>query len=640
MALGTAAVLLLAAMAWFVGAVVVPLWQVRRAVVSLHASFEHANQCGGFSTEDQLDYVYNRVIDRLGGPQKRARQLHRYLRLPDTLAPHKHVAIGILGRCEGHELSALVEALRGSDAVCRWWATDALRYLGPKAASAAPVLAAGLKDPDPTIRIYAAWALGSIGPDAMEAIPKLLALCEDPDQKDNHAAHPSPDFDFTRLRARAMRSLGQIDRQGRLVLPTLEKALAHDDIYVREAAGDALAEIGPAAKSTAPALLRNLEDKEKATSAASLAYWRATGEMDRPLDYMCRELQSRDWTEWRLELCVNWPSRIFYNTLKEIAPAVGTQPEPTQLKFISALVPFLLSRTFTTREEAKHLAASLYPADSPEAIAIEDWDVTHKIIGEKRHGMVSSNALDPIGGPERAIHKLTLYMRLPGWVAPDKSAAALLLIYCSDEAPPGLLDALASPDVETRRAAIRPFSLGFAEDRATAALVKALSDVDADVRMGAACAFDWRTPLSDEARAALTKTLADPDGDVRIAAAFSLIETCNGHTGAMRTLIECLKVGDDKARCGAADVLGSCLTASHDAVPRTLSVPADDGGSREWTVSVRGEMGPETAAAIVALRKASAEDESPKVRQAAAEALKKIRDVKESPATPSQDEGR
>lgn len=629
MVLWTAAILAVAALAIFVATVVVPTWQLRSTVIAVHESVASVEGGGGrLHSSDEDELFGKHGVERLGGPGKAAQRLRRYLRMSDALAPHKEIAVRLLGRCGEDGLPGLVEALQGRDIGCRRWAAFVLGSLGPKARPALPALMSALKDPDSALPYCAVKSIGEIGPDAMEAIPALIALYEHPRQPDGASES-----------WRAVRALGQIDTKGNLTLPTLGKALAHEDYFVRDAAAEALAAIGPAAKSCAPALLRLLDDGEKAPEAAFLAYWRLTGDLEKPLDFTCERLKNmgknldKDFDGLRMWR-VSWGGADRYlnpmrQWLEEMAPSVSSQPEAIRLKYVAALVPFVLSRTSPTREEARRLAGTLYSPGSPEAMAFDDWETTDKLVPLPQV-CFSPDSLKLLGGPERALPKLRLYMKLPVWVAPNKTGAAIMLTYCDEkEAARALAEALANPEVETRRGAAIALTC-FSQDGppVVPALIKALGDADDLVRerVAEALVFSRANNQADtqEVLAALTRALADHSGLVRAEAAHSLISIRNGDAGALKALVECLRDEDAKIRLRAMEVLRSSWAAEGGSRPRIVDVPEEDGSLMKWIISVLGDPGPDAVAAIRALRKAARDDASPEVRKAATEALGKI----------------
>lgn len=123
MVLWTAGILLALGLAWFVGAVVVPVWQVRSKMghVQWFVSGPVTKVAGG-----------EEIVADLGGQETAARKLTLYLCMPRAVAPNKHYAVVLL------------------------------RDIGPIAKSAIPALEPLLKDADESMRFAAAEALKKI----------------------------------------------------------------------------------------------------------------------------------------------------------------------------------------------------------------------------------------------------------------------------------------------------------------------------------------------------------------------------------------------------------------------------------------------------------------------------------------------
>ena len=99
---------------------------------------------------------------------------------------------------------ALIEALKSPEACLR--ATALLAQLGPKAAVAAPALAAALGDPNPEVRREALFALASMGAEAAPAQAAITQALDDPEMH---------------VRAIAAYALGSIGQGAQGVAPKL-----------------------------------------------------------------------------------------------------------------------------------------------------------------------------------------------------------------------------------------------------------------------------------------------------------------------------------------------------------------------------------------------------------------------------------
>jgi HEAT repeat protein len=121
---------------------------------------------------------------------------------------------------------ALIEALKSPEACLR--AEALLAQLGPKAAVAAPSLAAALGDPNPEVRREALFALASMGHEAAPALAAIMQALDDPEM---------------RVRAIASYALGRIGEGAQSALPKLRTELQSSDPVVRVAAAWALVHI-------------------------------------------------------------------------------------------------------------------------------------------------------------------------------------------------------------------------------------------------------------------------------------------------------------------------------------------------------------------------------------------------------------
>jgi hypothetical protein len=170
------------ALAWFVGAVAVPYFQVRAVAAEL-AERRNAVEVDPYGFERRRVWGYfhdgrDPLILRLGGPERAAAKLDFYRRLPDWLAPHRCEAVFLLGLCGDGVVPELTRALKDKNAGVRAAAASALGRIDAKAQDAVPALVAALSDSSEDVRAYAAQSLGQIGSDSPEVIAALERLSQ------------------------------------------------------------------------------------------------------------------------------------------------------------------------------------------------------------------------------------------------------------------------------------------------------------------------------------------------------------------------------------------------------------------------------------------------------------------------------
>ena len=185
---------------------------------------------------------------------------------------------------------ALAGALRAGTETAGIAAAYGLREIGEDAVDAVPALVEALKGRSRLVRDCAAWTLGVIGPAAAEAVPALIETIEGTGRRD------------TGTRASAAFALGKIGAEAKAAVPALQDLLARGegiaskvaapaalhrlmddkemvtvmadalvdpDRRVRRAAADALGDLGPAAKSAVPALMKATTDEAREVESAA-----------------------------------------------------------------------------------------------------------------------------------------------------------------------------------------------------------------------------------------------------------------------------------------------------------------------------------------------------------------------------------
>jgi HEAT repeat protein len=202
---------------------------------------------------------------------------------------------GKMGPMAKPALVHLIEIVKGDPSEwVRFEAVTSLRLIDPKGERVVPDLTDALKDRSADVSSAAASSLGEFGSLAKSSVPALTAALDDP--RERHSAL-APDFVVIRaLRCDAAEALGRIGVEANAAIPALRKAVANDrdpemrvfaalalaridlkdqravsaiikELEVKgkrtagpKAAINALAELGPKARSAVPALLRSLAD--------------------------------------------------------------------------------------------------------------------------------------------------------------------------------------------------------------------------------------------------------------------------------------------------------------------------------------------------------------------------------------------
>jgi len=241
-----------------------------------------------------------------------------------------------------------------------------------------------------------------------------------------------------------------------------------------------------------------------------------------------------------------------------------------------------------------------------------------------------AEAIEKLGGADRAAHCLELYLRLKSLpsVAKRRDIAASLLGRCGAEGARPLLFALGDPDGVAREKALEALQrTGLPTSTDLSLILRMLGDGVERVRAQAAYTLGQVAATRPEIVPALTNALGDEYWDVRCGAALSLGKMGLTARAAIPQLT--VRVGDrfPDVRIAAAWALGEMGPEARAAVPAlTIALGDIPTELRVGAASTLGKIGPAAREAGPALARLS-EDQSQKegVRTAAAEALKKIR---------------
>jgi hypothetical protein len=144
MAAWTAGIVLALGLAWFVGAVVVPVWQVR-GVLRRNASMEH-NWIAALADGPQL-------AAQLGSSQTATHKLAMYIQVPRFVAPRKQSAMYLLLSCGEEGYQSIRTFFKVGDVEQRVCATKAVLFM--KGIDVIAMLMEALADSDPQVRLAA-----------------------------------------------------------------------------------------------------------------------------------------------------------------------------------------------------------------------------------------------------------------------------------------------------------------------------------------------------------------------------------------------------------------------------------------------------------------------------------------------------
>lgn len=249
----TVGIVVIMGLAVFYVAVVAPLRETHVIVREFGEVYAH----GRASTEM---YQQKEATQRLGGPDRAADRLARYLRLPKWMSPDRVNATRLLGWCGPRAVPVLVQTLGDANKDVRRAAASALSRMGdvhtegwggwrgkqdsPALKEAVPALVKALNDPDREVRLRAIGALGAIGPEAKEAVPALVRALGDRSAS---------------VRQTAVWVLGRFGPDAKEAVPALIRALDDRTYPPRANAVVALGRIGPEAREAIPALERLLK---------------------------------------------------------------------------------------------------------------------------------------------------------------------------------------------------------------------------------------------------------------------------------------------------------------------------------------------------------------------------------------------
>jgi HEAT repeat protein len=501
----------------------------------------------------------------------------------------------------------------------------ALSSIGPGASNSVPALTKLLKSPNAMVRGHAANALEEIHDGSKPVLVALADLLDDKDANVRRAAidalvaiHPGPDV-LVPILVRAMKNadmdpsvivpaLEVLAQLGDAGMPALMEALQHPK--TRYWACIALGSMGPKAKAAVPDLTKLVNEKEPALRMQAVIALGDIGPDAKPAVPTLIKALSDD------QYSVRYGAAY---ALGRIGDKAATSELTKQIDsadpFLKTIAVWAVAKLNPDDKAAMQravtvLSESLKSNDkrlrAAAARGLHELNAPHEMVAEALSGMMAdkdpvvranvADALSSIG--EAAVPKLIKALQND-----DLQSLAVAVIQRlgpkAKDAVPALIDELKDPSPEYRHEV--EFALGAIGPDAKAAvpaLIKEMQDEDPRVRRTACYALGKIGPAASEAIPTLQKNLTSDDKLLKLASIWALLR---------------IEVGDQPIQKMAIEPLTKALEESDRDLVKIEAARA------------LGDIGPMAKEAVPALEKQVKESESPEVRTAASEALKKIK---------------
>ncbi|HUS40739.1 MAG: HEAT repeat domain-containing protein [Pirellulales bacterium] len=503
------------------------------------------------------------------------------------------------------QLAKLVDQLNSEDNAVQAAAAATLARMGDAAAPAVDALVEQLKDDDPHVRAHAARALGSIGDPAKGSAEALAVLIADKDEtvrratihalrrikpgKDliaplmikalgnadpqvvalatHNLAEVGPDIvpamitamDDERTVYWAILVLEELGPDAKDAVPSLAKALVHEDEEVRHEAAQALRAIGPGAQDAIPQLIAALDDQFVQMPAAL-----ALGSIGPPAKDALEKL--RDVTKEDddvMEVCAIWAIA----SIEDDDAKLKSETAP-------ALVEFLVNDDQAVRRSAALALLQLEPG--PEVMAPLISKVFETASDEARSDMIEAVATLGAAGVPRLIQALKFpairsqVVQVLGKIGP-----------AATDAVPALLEHLDDEDAGLRADILVALGhIGPGAKQATEAALAALEDEDEEVVVSAIYALGKIGPDAVDCAGGIKGLLDGGNPRYATVCAWALVKVVPDNEEyqkvAIPLLIKALEHDEDSVRSEAASTLGSIGPAAKNAREKLQELAADD----------------------------------------------------------------
>ncbi len=564
---------------------------------------------------------------------------------------------------EAATVESLAGAVAGPDQTAALAAFDSLDKLGAEAKAAVPALIQALSNENEERRWRAARTLGAIGSEAQAAVPDLTKALDDPAKK---------------VQAYAAFALGEIGKASEPAVEELIERAFDQDALVRRGALLAIRQIGAPPEKTRPLFLKMLEEGDPASvlpvlhtiadageiavppmrellKDETMCYWacvvlRDMGEKASPAVPELIEVLSHKEPEVRMQALMALGA--IGAAAAPAVPAIVKALESDEFDAVRFTAAFALGAVNSKEaEETKALVAAAR-SDKPMLRLVSLWTLARqnpdnvevvRFAAEQLTAALKSDDADLRGMAARGLsqfgshpdivgpallatlqdsnpavvgHALGAIAALGPKILPkvieslkDKTrrpfAAALIYRMGPQAAPtvPALIEALGEPpasenDVQFRRQAqLALAAIGPEAKDAVGVLIESLASDDREVRGTACYALGKMGPAAAAAVPALQQRLQAADGAAHTALIWSLLKIRPGDADLEKTvvplLVQALNRQEELVRVEAAAALGGLAAAAEPSV-------------------------------VARLKELAEKDPSDQVREAAAEAVKKL----------------
>jgi len=515
----------------------------------------------------------------------------------------------------------LTAALASTDAGLRWRAARALGIIGDAKAIAA--LRKPVADTEPLVRAQAIFALGRLKADDKDSLDVIIKGLADEDAQVQHAAVRSLALIKADRKVTiplviklledsdphvAARALHAIAEGGADSIPALNAALTHPE--ARYWACLALSEMGPQAKDAVPGLIKVLADERPEVRLQATVALAEIGPAARPAVLELTKLLADKFESVR-NSAVFALGRIGDKTAAD-AVAKADKPNDAYLHMLTTWTLARLNPEDKQRQKAavEHLATKLGDKDRDAAHmaarAIAELEPSADVIRPAMEKVMAT------ADAETAERVISAYASLGAKILPlaiqalkdqlptRREQAMRVLAKVGPEAAPAVPDLVGiiqGKDLKEKAEALYVVgAIGPGASAAVPAAVASLAEADAQVQQTAAYALGKMGPAAKDAVPALTKLTASNDELLKLAAVWALLQIGPVNDNLVKT---------------AVPLLTAALTSQRELV-------------RLEAVLALGQIGKPAAAALPALEK-SRQDTSANVRNAAAEAIGKIK---------------